>query len=476
MSVQHLAEIIAGDLATISRVISVANTLGYNPDGVPVSTLMEAIHVIGFQSVSNLAVALLLFDSGDAGAHSLECRETSALALVSGLLAQTFAEHAHSPEAEHAFICTALRHYGKLATSTFLLEEHRRAQSRESELGADPAFRLVFGLTSLELAQGLLAEAQIPANILVTMQTLPREKIGSDHLSATGRLAALAEFSSKLCSYVAEQKVTPLEFENHAKALADDYGSAFNLRGGDIVAVLAEVDEKLSSFGVAHGKRFFSTRLIQGIRALVADQDAPATEGRTPASASGGRGSEADREQLFADALDQFASIAASSPKKSEVMLTMLAGMLREGLGLAACLIFCPAGSGQLFAPRIGNGELFSQIRDQPLLDPKQKTIFSICLNRGDDVIIEDPGDEKISPFVPEWLRPGVRGCALILLPIRTENRTLAIVCGICPPGTPLLFAESRKQQVKMLRQHVAQAWAAANPSNRPGTTTAPSA
>ena len=470
MSVQHLAEIIAGDLASISRVISVANTLGYNPEGVPVTTLTEAIQVIGFKSVSNLAVALLLFDNGVAGTNSIECREISALALVSGLVAQTILERNKSPDADNAFICAALRHYGKLAAATLLLDEYRRVRAQERELGTDAAYRAVLGLSPLELAERLLVEAQIPANVVATMRHLPDEKIGATDLSNADELTALAEFSGKLCELITAPGISASDFESQVKALADHYGRSFSLRANDIMTVVAEVDEKLSSFGSVYGSRVFSTALIRGIRALVANNNAtpPVKEPPRPepqATVS----SEAERARLFTERSAKITDMAAQTPEKWESLLAMLAEAIRDGLVLDECLVFLKYSDDKFFSARIGNGKFFKQIQNRPLLDANQRSIFTIGLTRGDDLVIENPSDPRIAPFIPEWLLPAVLKSQLILLPVRTRSGTIAIVCGICKPSATLQFPESQKQQVKILRQQIARACEAANsPNNRP--------
>ena len=43
VSVEQLAELISQDLATVARIISVANTIGFNPMGTEVTSVVQAI-------------------------------------------------------------------------------------------------------------------------------------------------------------------------------------------------------------------------------------------------------------------------------------------------------------------------------------------------------------------------------------------------------------------------------------------------
>jgi len=83
ISVQELGEVIGRDLLTMSRVISVAHTLGYNPDGVEIGTIIQAIHVIGLNKIRHLTLSLMLVQNPSSDAV-IEKRNVAVFALVSG--------------------------------------------------------------------------------------------------------------------------------------------------------------------------------------------------------------------------------------------------------------------------------------------------------------------------------------------------------------------------------------------------------
>jgi len=49
VSVPELAEVIQKDPIIFSKVLAAANTLGYNPGRVSVTTVDQAVHIIGYE-------------------------------------------------------------------------------------------------------------------------------------------------------------------------------------------------------------------------------------------------------------------------------------------------------------------------------------------------------------------------------------------------------------------------------------------
>ena len=60
VSVTELADVIQKDPVILSKVIGAANTYGYNPTGVPVTTVTQAVHVIGYERIRTLAMSLVV--------------------------------------------------------------------------------------------------------------------------------------------------------------------------------------------------------------------------------------------------------------------------------------------------------------------------------------------------------------------------------------------------------------------------------
>ena len=92
VSVTELAELVQKDVSVMTKVLTAANTLGYNPGGVPIGTVTQAIQVIGFDHIRTLAMSLMLMRHADDSQSAEEKRQATMLALSSGLVAQSLSQ------------------------------------------------------------------------------------------------------------------------------------------------------------------------------------------------------------------------------------------------------------------------------------------------------------------------------------------------------------------------------------------------
>jgi hypothetical protein len=94
-------------------------------------------------------------------------------------------------------------------------------------------------------------------------------------------------------------------------------------------------------------------------------------------------------------------------------------------------------------------------IRNQPVLDPHRKDVFTVCLARGEDVLIQDPDDPRILPFIPDWFQRIPGKGPFLLLPVKDSGGTFAIICGTTGKTDRIELNATRLQQLKLLRNHL---------------------
>ena len=207
ISVQELADLISHDTMVTARVIQSANTFGYNPFGQQVTTVSQAIHVVGFNKVRNLALSMLLLENAAHATHPEAQRESAALSLCSGLFAQALAARRPGQDAEQAFVFACLRHYGRLLLTTFFTEDFAAVQQRPAAESEADACRRIFGLSPLELTCTLFEESRLPRPILRCLQDLPSGQLASAATNAEEELAAITQFSATLGELVISPRI-----------------------------------------------------------------------------------------------------------------------------------------------------------------------------------------------------------------------------------------------------------------------------
>jgi HD-like signal output (HDOD) protein len=272
--VQELATLIGKDLVVTAKVIAAANTIGYNPAGVPVTTITEAIHVIGFNKIRQLAVSLLLMESANRSLNAKEKREIAALALCSGLMAEAVMGQRQTGAPEHAFICASLRNYGRLLMTSFMIEDYRRAKIMATTgMAEDEAFKNVFGLTPLELGHHLLASAHLPEAILKSLRSLPIGVVKSALHQPEVELLALADLSVRVCELALRSDVGAEEFAREAQAIAGRTGKLFDLDSDGILGVLRDTGRQLYEFAHTFGLNSLADQFAPRINARLTGDD-----------------------------------------------------------------------------------------------------------------------------------------------------------------------------------------------------------
>ena len=134
ISTQELGELISSDVTVTKKVIETANKIAFNQSGSVITTVSQAIGLIGFAKVRNLAMSLLLVENSENSMNLTEQREVSAFALCSGLMSQAVIEVEDEDLAEQSFICTTLRMPDEITACLKNVPAHLIRRAARSEI------------------------------------------------------------------------------------------------------------------------------------------------------------------------------------------------------------------------------------------------------------------------------------------------------------------------------------------------------
>src|SRR6187402_1767026 len=225
VSVIDLAEVIQGDPLVTASVIGAANMLAYNPNRAEVTSVTQAVHLIGYERIRTLAMSLMLAEQVSR-VHSPEVqREYAAQSLMAGCIAQKLAT-GRVLDKQQSFICASLRTFGQIVLISCMAEEFQQLRKQAGGEPDDDAYRRVFGLTPLELGHALLDAAKLPEEILGTLRAIPPEAFAVLEETPEDQMRALTEFSGELAALTLDPRSDPADFPAKSMALARRYESA----------------------------------------------------------------------------------------------------------------------------------------------------------------------------------------------------------------------------------------------------------
>ena len=478
-SVEELAALIGKDVVVTAKVITAANTMGYNPSGVEIATISQAIHVIGFNKIRQLALALLLIENAERTLNPHEKREIAALALCSGLMAEAVMNRHGTHEPEQAFICASLRNYGRLLMTTFMLDEYRQAREISAEgLSEDEAFRRVFGLTPLELGHHLLESANLPEAILKSLRALPVDALRQAATGTEIELLVLADLSVKLGELALKPDLSAADFQRGVMSLSARTGRLFGLDPDSLVAVLGEASHQLNEFARTFNLTAISQQVNPRLQSRIAGEDpatlrsstpplppaspapesssassAPAVENAPPAAAVN---SETVFQQAFETGIEQLASLLDETPVSMSKVYQVVLKAALQGFAARDGLILTRKPDG-LYVNALGSGPLFDAVRGRSLVRETDRDVFGVSLQRMEDVFIYDAADPKIAAHIPAWMKPG-NLASFVLLPIHENKKPFALLLAGWSEKKTKTFSVTQIRQVRSMLKLVGTA------------------
>lgn len=445
VTVSELGELIEKDAVVLAKIISVANIVSHNPGISPLTTLSQAIHQIGYNRIRTIAVSLMLLETASAS-NPPEQREAAALALCAGLLAQGTAEQLGTHDPEFVFACAALRNFGPIMFAAVSIEHTRAAEKRIPVAGAAAAYRAQFGLTPLEFTRRLLSSARLPDEVLNTLRECEPESLSGVSTTYDARLLGLADYGSRLAAITLEPRHGSDAFVAQTRAL----GRRFHRLVPNAVDLarpaLQRTDDRLRQFTSSNGVRSLPTGSLSRIdwrlrqlspAEIPPDRGEPSHEAInlaavTPDPLPDFSAPPPDAPELVPDSSPAFSSTSAdpfgthpAEPLARDPVLAAL-DLIRREFAAQECWLFrASPGENQLALSRT-LGHAAAQPSDKIRLDPAERSVFGVALQRRDVVLIHDASK---SPHLPRWYRHSLGApAAFCLVPLHVADAPPALL------------------------------------------------
>ena len=471
MSVDDLVEAISAEPTTLARIMAVASSMVYNPTGREITSLHQAVSVVGFERVRYLAVSILLLENAQSEFTAEANRELAGVALVSGLMAGEMGRRFLPIDPDVAFVCAALRSYGRMLMATFMAQDYATMMRLSTEGPTDETFRTTFGLTPIELGHELLAGQQLPRIILDSLVDISEESRKHASQNPSLALIAAADFSLRMADILQSPKLTNENFQAHVEALTHQYDGAFLMPEEPLKELITRINLTLSAFSNKSGLPRNSVVLFRRLDCLATGRPVPPSFKSTarttvPAPVSTATPARKEPPQRDEPTLRAAKSINACIVTITQLVrephpdlrriFELLLQTLHQTLDLNSCLIFIRHRQSGLFRVTRGLGPLFQFARDTLALDPATSTVFAEALSQSQNVLIRDPNEPAVRATVPEWLCAPGQSVPILLLPIRNPAGTFALVCATCNDVKGFELAERLQPELRHLRSQVA--------------------
>ena len=482
-SVSKLSSSILKDFALTNKILKLVNSAFYRQSGGGnISTVSRAVMVLGFDSVRNIAITVLLFEHLQNKGNANQLKDEFLRANLAGILAKDIGVQTAQRDVEQAFICAMFHNLGRMLTQYYFPEEGEeiRRVVEQKGIAEDLAAHGVLGVSFEELGIGIARHWGFPPLIVNTMRRLAP---GNVRKPATGeeRLRVLSAFSNELCTVIAN--ATPEQRARELRKVSARFNESVPLGDQELQETLKKSFEEVAAFASIIHLNLRQTPFGRQIRAWGGSRVEAAEGGDTAAdgdddtlgqtalvstaheaaiageTAVGGAG--ANAEAILTAGIQDISNSLVEDFSLNDVLRIILETMYRAK-GFRNVILCIKDAKTNAMQGRFGFGpdanEIARRFRFPLTFSPD---IFHAAISKGVDILISDINDAKISARVPEWYRKGVGAGTFVLFPLTIKGNPVALIYadmaqsgGIVIPEKELaLFRTLRNQALLAIKQ-----------------------
>ncbi len=450
-SVNKLSNTILRDFALTNKILRLVNSAFYRQaGGGNISTVSRAVIVLGFNTIRNIAITVLLFEHMQDKANVKDLKEAFLRANLAGLLAK---ECCHMPllhrQGEEAFICALFHGLGQLLAQFYFAEEVGEINKliEFKKLSANAASAQVLGLSFEDLGMGIAKSWGFPGAIIDSMRRLPEGTLRKPNTPQEA-LRTLSGFANEFCD-----QLTSTPPDQRAKLMhkiTQRFGSSLQLADrqlqGDMEKALDELTQVASTLHVNLRQSPFA-RQAAAIVSGKTGGDHPLAPQATPESDgfaktllgdapipeldeddNGGPIPE-DAQSVLSSGIQDISNSLVDDFALNDILRIILETMYRAMGFKRVLLALRDSKTGQMTG-RFGLGPEVADLTKQfrfPL-SAEVHDVFLLATGKGLDIIINDIDDPKIADKVPLWFRERIPAKTFVLFPLTLKGRPVALI------------------------------------------------
>ncbi|WP_062790680.1 HDOD domain-containing protein [Aquitalea pelogenes] len=425
---QVLAEIILKDFSLTNKLLRVVNTANFSQFGGAVSTISRAIVILGFDTIRNLALTLLLFEHMHNRSHAQEVRDVATSALFCGLLARSLARHCRMQEAEEALICGMFQQLGELLCVYYFRNEYHLIR-KKTDTGSSPAQAVqhTLGISYATLGASTAEAWSFPERIVSSLEPYTPGPVRQPQHNAA-RLRMLGNLAQELTQLLSSPGTANT---TQAQQLLTRYARALPLEINSLHAVIAETQAEFASTlhewsneAHVHGK---AQQLKGATLGTHPDNKpaAPAAELESSCLASGPA-----TTSLLSSGIQEVTSTLLGNYQLND-LLRMILEIMYRAVGFDHVVLCTKDPRQNMLQARFGFGENTAALLPVFKVDLQQQdNAFCIAMERNVDIFIEDASAAAISSHIPAWYRQLNLAQTFIIFPLVLEKRKIGFLYG----------------------------------------------
>lgn len=466
-----LAQAILQDFSLTNKLLKLVNTVSYAQFGGQINTISKAVSILGFDSVRNIAMSLILLDFLQNKSQAQEMKDDVISSFFSGIVAVQLFEGASGQETEETMICAMFLNLGRMIAKFYFFEESEEIVRLMEDKGVDEEYAAmkVLGITYNELGIGIARTWNFPERLISGMQKISGDKIALPN-SDVGRMNVTVNMANDLCAIAT---VSDPKGKNAAlKKICERYADVMDTSEEILSASLENGLQDLSARSQVLGIDTSQSMLLKKLRVwldLAQDQKPDGKAGQKKIDMSDAVteveltidaktlvdadiSDKVDPEAVLSNGIQDVTNTLVGEYKLNEVLQMVLETIYRS-LGFRHVIIFSRDTKQGLMVGRFGFGEGVSDIIPRfhfPLAFDAD--VFHLALQKGLDIVIEDVGSPNIASKIPDWHGKAVDSRYFLLLPIVVNKMAVGLIYADMQDAKKLQITSTQLSMLRTLR------------------------
>lgn len=437
-SSSKLARTILGDFALTNKLLKLVNTASYGQFGGTINTISKAVVILGFETVSNIAMTLILMEFMQNKAQAVQLKDEVVKSIFSSIVAAQLSVGHNIRDAEEIMVCAMFHNLGRILATFYFFDESqdisRLVEQGESE---DKAAIKVLGISYPELGLGVARSWNFPPRLMAGMRKLSGGKVNAtnsdlEYITVTVNLAhELSHIAAAPDPENKHQSLVKLikRYERATKVSERELSDA--IEGG-----LKELAIRSGILGINTHKspllqrvKEWSGHAATPVQANEQNELTGITDLSQPVTLKDDQvdATPPNLEAILGAGIQDVTASLVTDFNLNDVLQMVLETIYR-GVGFNRALVLIRDNKLNIMVARFGFGAGIDAVIPLcrfPL--PFAADVFHLSIEKGLDIAIEDINAPNIADKIPAWYRSAINAPCFMLLPIMLKGKAIGL-------------------------------------------------
>lgn len=459
-STKDIASVILKDVALSSKVLSVVNSCYYGQFSQKgISSIPEAMVILGTEEVQQAAATLLLFEFMRDISKSEMLKEKSLASLMRGMMAKEIASGAKYKSPDEFQIAAMLYDIGEQIILFCEPDAYQRIRriSEQKKIDMELVSRKMIGASFSQIGKGIVSGWGFPQGVVECIQPFKDFSIDPKALTGQGLKRLVASFTNELSNI--DWRIGAKIRQKKLESIVQRYGHFLDVGISGADGLLNSAIKKVENHARVLKINLRNSRFDRNSESSSSDLQVTSPEKLWAASQitsdvqTDGTRQVSEHSIAWIEAHIKKIENALSSRFKLSEILQLLITTIYKGFFFSRISICIMNRAKGIMAVRLVLGyesERFGKEFQFEVSDSSD--LFNKALSTGLDIVVEDVEGKSLNSKIPDWYIRGNFADSFAIYPIVVEQKKVGLIYVDWDKKQNHLFSDQVKQLMQRLK------------------------